>query len=368
MQRGPRPAPLSIQNEHIQDIRTISASRTASHAIVIRANIVLMAAKGTPTPEIAKRLGCSERTVRKWKARFRQNPTKKALNDAFRSGRPKTIPLEARCELIKLACQRTDDNIAPFHEVWTLRALADALEIVTGVRMSVSEVGRTLRFHQIRPHRVRMWLQSQDPDFTEKANRICELYLNPPPGARVFCVDEKPIQALGRRNPTEVGPDGTIRFEPDYVRNGVCCLLAAFERATGEVFGRVVPRRTADETVEFMEMLAQRYPEGEIYIVWDNLNTHKQGPTKRWTEFNERHSGRFHFVFTPTHASWMNQVEVWFSILERRTLRYGDFECPAEVAWRVHQFIHYWNRHEAHPFRWTWRTDKVKNPRPRKAA
>jgi len=107
--------------------------------------------------------------------------------------------------------------------------------------------------------------------------------------------------------------------------------------------------------------------EGEVYVVWDNLNTHYDGPDRRWTEFNDRHGGRFHFVYTPLHASWMNQVEVWFSILQRRLLRYGSFDSPADLAHQVHWFIDHWNRCEAHPFRWTWRTDKVDNPRRRAA-
>jgi hypothetical protein len=204
-------------------------------------------------------------------------------------------------------------------------------------------------------------------NFREKADRICQLYLSPPEGAQVICIDEKPIQVLGRRHPTEAGPDGTVRFEYEYIRNGTCCLLGAFDTRTGEVIGRVVPQRTADETVDFLERIAKR-SKGEVYVVWDNLNTHKDGPDKRWTKFNARHGNRFHFIFTPIHASWMNQVEVWFSILERRLLRYGDFENAGHVAWRVHQFIHHWNRYEAHPFRWTWRSDKVQNPRTKKAA
>jgi hypothetical protein len=213
-----------------------------------------------------------------------------------------------------------------------------------------------------------MWLYSGDLKFLEKAERICDLYIDPPEGAHVICVDEKPMQALGRRHPTGTASDGTVRFEYEYVRNGTCCLLGAFDTRTGKVFGRVVPSRNADETIEFMEMLASRYPHGEIYVIWDNLNTHYDGPDERWSKFNTRHGGRFHFVYTPIHASWMNQIEVWFSILQRRILRYGVFECPSDLAYQVHLFIHHWNRHEAHPFRWTWRSDKVQNPRTKKAA
>jgi len=150
-----------------------------------------------------------------------------------------------------------------------------------------------------------------------------------------------------------------VRYEYEYIRHGTCCLLGAFDVRTGQVAGQVVPKRDADTTVEFMERLACQYPAGEVYLVWDNLNTHYDGKDQRWTKFNERHDGRFHFVYTPLHASWMNQVEVWFSILQRRLLRYGSFDSPADLAHHVHWFIDNWNRHEAHPFRWTWTTAGV---------
>jgi transposase len=359
---------VRIPHDQRPELKRLAHRTKAGHVVVQRARIIVLSARGMGTAAVALRVGCDERTVRKWKARFRADPRVVALSDARRSGRPADVPLVVRCELIKLACKRPDKGLAPFHEVWTHKALADALEVVTKWRLSVSEVGRILRFHQLRPHHVRMWLYSGDLNFHEKAARICRLYLDPPEGAQVICIDEKPMQALGRRHPAERGPDGTVRLEYEYVRNGTSCLLGAFDTRTGKVFGRVVPQRTAEETVEFMEMLAARYPEGEVHVVWDNLNTHREGPDQRWTEFNARHGGRFHFVYTPIHASWMNQVEVWFSILERRVLRYGDFDSTRELAWQVHLFIHHWNRHEAHPFRWTWRTDAVENPRTKKAA
>ncbi len=359
---------MVIPKDQRSELERIAHRTTAGHALVVRAKIILLAAEGIGTAEIARRLGNDERTVRKWKERFRENPKARSLCDAPRSGRPAVVPLVVRCELVKLACKRPDDKLAPFREIWTQKALSDALETVTGWRLSLSEVGRILRCRELRPHHVRMWLYSGDLNFKEKAERICSLYLHPPEGARVICVDEKPMQALGRRHETQTGPDGTVRFEYEYIRNGTNCLIGAFDILTGEVFGRVVPQRTAEETVDFMERLAKKYPEGDVYIVWDNLNTHKDGPDKRWTKFNARHGNRFHFVFTPIHASWMNQVEVWFSILERRVLRYGDFENTGHLAWRVQSFIQHWNRHEAHPFRWTWRSDNVQNPRAKKAA
>jgi hypothetical protein len=274
----------------------------------------------------------------------------------------------ARCSLIKLACQRPEDDLAPFRDVWTQQALADALREDTGVEISRSEVGRILRFQQLRPHHVRYWLKNKDPEFEAKADRICQLYISPPEGAHVISVDEKPMQALERRAPNGRGPQAEVRYEYEYIRWGTCCLLAAFDTQTGRVTGQVVPKRTAEQTVAFMERVAERYPEGEVYVIWDNLNTHCDGPSERWTKFNARHGNRFHFVHTPIHASWMNQVEIWFSILGRRVLRCGSFDSTKHLAWQVHLFMHHWNEHEAHPFRWTWRSDRVQNPRLRKAS
>jgi transposase len=157
--------------------------------------------------------------------------------------------------------------------------------------------------------------------------------------------------------------DASVRYEYEYRRHGTQALLAAFDIRTGHVFGRVVPNRNAEALVSFMHELAARYPKGDVYVVWDNLNIHYDGAEDRWRKFNEQHGGRFRFVHTPKHASWMNQVEIWFSILHRRVIKYGDFASPAVQAKRVLGFIAHWNEAERHPFRWTWRTDRRKNRR-----
>ena len=247
MARGPQSIPVWIPKEQRPELERLAHRTKAGHVLVTRARIIVFSAKGMGTADVAKRAGCDERTARKWKARFRADPRVQTLDDSPRSGRPAQVPLLVRVELIKLACKRPDDKLAPFHEVWTHKALAEALEVVTGWRLSVSEVGRILRFHQLRPHHVRMWLYSGDLNFREKADRICQLYLYPAEGSHVICVDEKPMQALERKHPTETGPDGTVRYEYEYIRNGTCCLLGAFNTRTGQVFGRVVPERTVEE-------------------------------------------------------------------------------------------------------------------------
>jgi transposase len=332
--------------------------------VVVRAQIVLLARRRIGTEDIASRLSISPRTVRKWKARFMEDPRLASLEDRERCGRPAEIPLEIRCELVRLACERPDGekSPAPFRSIWTYEALADALEATSGYRLSVSEVGRILRFEGLRPHRVRQWLKSSDPEFLKKAKRVCRLYLQPPKDAVVVCVDEKPMQVLERKHPTHTDwRDGAARYEYEYKRHGTQCLLAAFNVQTGSVFGRVVAQRSADALVSFMNALARRYPDKKVYVVWDNLNIHYDGKEDRWKAFNARHGRRFRFVYTPKHASWMNQIEVWFSILQRRVLKYGDFSMPTAQAERVEAFIKHWNQWERHPFRWTWRTDKLQN-------
>jgi len=358
MTRGPQANRLRLPRKTKRELRRIVRRHHAPFAVVQRVKMILLAAKGLGTTAIARRLSCDPRTVRKWKARFAADHRAQTLEDAERSGRPSRTTVTQRCELVQLACERPDGVVTPFRQVWTYQALSDALYERIGHRLSVSEVGRILRFKSIRPHRVRQWLKSRDPDFSVKAERVCDLYLNPPKGAVVVCMDEKPLQVRERTHPNHIGPDGSVRREFEYKRHGTQVLLAAFNIKTGRVFGKVLRKRTAKATVSFMNALAHRYRGREVYVVWDNLNTHYDGPSKRWRKFNERHGGRFHFVYTPKHASWMNQVEIWFSILHRRVIKYGDFTDRLQQKVEIESFIRHWNRNERHPFRWTWRSDK----------
>jgi len=170
----------------------------------------------------------------------------------------------------------------------------------------------------------------------------------------VLCIDEKTcIQAVTRKHPVVYPQPGSPgRFEFEYQRHGTIALLAAFDVRSGEVFGQCRRRRTGADLNQFMEAIAKRYPEGEVFVVWDNLNIHR-GPA--WDAFNQRHRRRFNFVFTPKHASWVNQIELWFSILQRRVIRYGQFGSRSALSASIESFIAHWNRHEAHPFRWTFR-------------
>jgi len=191
---------------------------------------------------------------------------------------------------------------------------------------------------------------------------VCRLYLHPPRDAVVVSIDEKPLQVLERRDANHIGRDGCTRREFEYVRHGMRCLLAAFDIRTGRVIARVVKRRTARAVESFLGRVARAFPRQKIYVIWDNLNIHLDGKERRWARFNAAHGRRFRFVHTPLHASWVNQIEIWFSILQRRVIRHGDFASVTDLVREVLAFVRYWNLFEAHPFRWTFSGNFVKTP------
>jgi transposase len=328
----PRATRVLISPGVRERLHVIVRKATAAHRLVQRARLVLFAGGGMANAQIAQRLGMTEDTVRLWRDRFAASPRVGTLRDHHRSGRPPRVATETRVELIKLACSPPPPRVG--HSCWTHASLRAEVCATTGARISTSEVGRILRNEQLRPHRMRLWLHSPDPEFRAKAARVCRLYMNPPPGATVLCVDEKTqIQALRRRFPSRWPTPGELgRYEFEYRRGGVLALLAAFNVATGNVFAQCSEHRGAADLLTFMEALAERHPHGTVYIIWDNLDIHRDGKDGRWKAFNARHGGRFRFVFTPKHASWLNQVEIWFSILQRRVIRYGDFIDVNDVA------------------------------------
>jgi len=338
-----------------QELQATASRTSARHGLVQRARIILRLGDGQRPATVARALGVSDRSVRKWRERWLEARDLHGLQDGDRPGRPPHIDLAIKCQLVELACDRPEG--VAFRDVWTQQSLAEALLKKSGVEVSRSTVQRALRARGLRPHRVRQWLHSPDPRFRELVQRICHLYLHPPKDAVVISIDEKPMQALFRRFQTRIyKKDGSVRREFEYHREGTCTLLGALDVHTGRVFGRVVKKRGADALVSFMEEIARRYPGRQVYVVWDNLNIHCEGKDERWTRFNQRHGNRFHFVYTPKHASWVNQIEIWFSILHRRVLKHGSFAGVPELRGAVLGFIRFWNR-KPRPFRWTFTGD-----------
>jgi hypothetical protein len=232
----------------------------------------------------------------------------------------------------------------------------DVLERGTVQSISRSSIQRILSELDFRPYRIKGWMHSPDPDFRAKVTAITELYLHPPQGAVVLSIDEKTgMQALERRFADRYDTrGGCIRREFEYKRHGTQALLCALEVHTGRVVAQCGATRTAEDLVSFMDHLASLYPDREVHVIWDNLNIHLEGPSSRWTQFNERHGHRFVFHYTPVHASWVNQVELFFSILQRQCLRDGSFCSTEELRREVMAFIASWNENKARPFRWTF--------------
>lgn len=339
----------------------IARRRTMAYELVLRARLILRLGIDPCVAAAAVALGVTSKLVRRWRDRFlgRKHDRVDALRDLPRSGRPREIDAVTRCEVMAMACGKPADFGVPCRQIWTLSTLAETYRSQHSERRTPSRtlVHRILSRAEIRPHRLKMWLHSPDPKFREKVTEICELYLNPPEGSVVICIDEKTgMQALGRKHPVRlVGPGRSRRMDHEYVRNGTRKLLAAFNPKTGEVYAEVRANRKAADLVEFMDNLARQLPKLPVHVIWDNLNIHFDGAEDRWTLFNARHGGRFHFHYTPIHASWVNQVEQFFGILQRRVLRYGVFDSLEELDDAIVAFIDHWNRVERHPIRWTFR-------------
>lgn len=247
--------------------------------------------------------------------------------------------------------------------------------------MSRSTIQRILDDADLKPHKSRYWLHSHDPAFETKTLDICQLYLDAPRlfqlGELVLCVDEKTsIQALERARPTTLGrPGQPERRDPEYRRHGTRCLLATLVVPTGQVIGSVTEQRATWDLVRHLRDVVVQFPQVKrFHWVMDNLNTHY---TDKLCQYLGKESGVWetrpslrtgqqrqsfltdpshkHVVhFTPKHGSWLNQIEIWFGVLSRRLLRRGEFRSTAELAARIVEFLAYYNRHEAHPYEWTY--------------
>jgi transposase len=317
--------------------------------------MVVLADDGKSISEIARKCGTSRARVRAWLKRFRDGGMR-ALHDRKRSGRPRRITSLERHRVIAAACQ-APGKFGIERVLWSHQGLSDALSACGSAIVSASTIGRILAEAQIKPHRVKMWCHSNDPLYQQKMRDIVSLYTDPPPFEPVLCIDEKSgMQALSRPRPiTRPGPGSAARFGFEYRRNGTRCLFACFNIRTGQVLGRCTEQRRREDFFAFMDLVAALYRQPRVHIVLDNLNTHHDTSKGAFvTEWNRRHGNRFVFHYTPTHGSWLNQVELWFGILTRRVLRYGNFRTPAELTGTVERFIRQWNDTEAHPFRWTY--------------
>jgi transposase len=269
------------------------------------------------------------------------------LEDEERPGRPCVYDHDDVLLLVKTVTEEPPEGATR----WTMDALAGAMA-AHGVPISASQCWRICNALDLKPWQVESWMTSHDPEFWEKAADVCGLYLNPPENAIVWSVDEKTsVQAKARLNPTKPAVPGTpARREFEYERNGTVVLFAGLNVHEGHVAGWVTDSTCSDNFVTFLWDLIDQTPDGlDLHCIVDNLSAHQTDQVAELLEYNPR----VHLHFTPTHASWLNQVELFFSILERRLLRRGEFASVDELTARIIGFIKDYNR-RATPFRWTY--------------
>ena len=317
-----------------------------------RARIVLLAAEGVANTRIAELVGATVTTVLGWRERYQAKGVA-GLADAPRPGRPRTLDHRA---IVAETLKPPPKKLGVTH--WSSRLLAQRLKI------SNTSVARAWRAYGVRPWKAESFRFSTDPELVGTVTDICGLYLAPPENAIVLCVDEKSqIQALDRTVPILPMQEGRIeRRSHDYYRHGTSTLFAALDIATGQVTAALKPRHRHQEFLAFLKQIERTYRDVldddgdpvELHLVMDNYAAHKHNNVREWLEKNPR----FVVHFTPTHASWMNLVEVWFGIVERQAIRRGVFKSVRDLNTKIRAFIDGWND-RSHPFVWTKTPDDI---------
>src|SRR5438045_846147 len=336
MPRVALPVQLDAQTRKTLDKFVHSTSTPQS--LALRGRIVLAAADGSNNQQIAAALKVPPITVGKWRHSFALFGIE-GLRDAPRSGRPPKHDSDTRLKVQTRVCQQPD-----FQSRWTVRTLAAELGL------PASTVHTMLVSAKLQPHRIRTFTFSPDPDFEAKLLDIVGLYLNPPENAFVLCVDEKPgIQALDRTQPLlPLRARKPRSWTNEYARHGTQTLLAALEIATGKVVAHVRDRRTTVDFLRFMDDVVKSYAVRELHVVLDNLNIHKNEAAKQWLL---RHP-RVHFHYIPTHASWMNMIECFFSILTRQALTQSVQHSKKELKDFLELYLKKYSQNPT-PFTWT---------------
>jgi transposase len=317
------------------------ASPTSEQRLVKRAQVGLLAEEGLTNEEIAPLAGLSPHKVGKWRRRIAEEGIE-GLADRPRAGGPRRYGHDERLRVFQTACSPPPQG----ETHWTVRSLAAAV----GIGKSQTQV--ILAEADLKPHQVRSWLTSIDPDFETKQAEVCGLYLDPPEGAIVVSLDEKTgVQAKEPiRAEIAIAPGRPARREFEYKRHGTVALLAGLLVHSGEIRGAVYERNSRVEFLDFLDRLEAEIPaDKDVHAILDNLQVHKTPEVKAWLAANPR----WHFHFTPTHASWLNQIELWFSILSRRLLRRGVFRSKDDLKAQLLAFIERYNP-TAKPFAWTY--------------
>lgn len=342
-----RPAPaLVLRSGDRDELERWTRSDRFGASAAKRARIVLLAAEGVANTRTAELVDVTVTTVLKWRGRYESRGIA-GLCDEPRPGRPRELDHR---QIVAETLKPPPKKLGVTH--WSSRLLAARLKV------SPSAIQRAWRSYGVKPWKAESFRFSTDPELVGKVTDICGLYLSPPENAIVLCVDEKSqIQALDRTVPILPMQEGRIeRRSHDYYRHGTTTLFAALDIAAGQVTGALKPRHRHQEFLAFLKQIERAYRHHldgagdpvELHLVMDNYAAHKHKNVRAWLAENPR----FVVHFTPTHASWMNLVEVFFSIVERQAIRRGVFKSVKDLNTKIRAFLDGWND-RSHPFVWT---------------
>src|SRR5664279_5627983 len=332
---------LSLTAVECEELESRCRSRRLRAEDARRARLVLMLAKGESYAEVQAALGCDPGYVSRWKRRFEAERLA-GLYSRHRGSKARVLTPKLQARILEKTRQKPSDGSTH----WSTRRLAE----VMGINHML--VARAWARAGVKPHRMKRYMTSDDPEFETKAADVIGLYLNPPQHAAVFCVDEKTaIQALDRLDPVlPLSPGRAERHGFEYYRHGTLSLYAALNVKSGKVTGKTAQRHTSADFIDFLSgVVRQTKWAREIHIVLDNLSAHK---TKAVEQFLQ-HNPRVRFHFTPTYSSWLNQVELWFAKIQRDVIDRGVFTSVADLARKLRRYIRAYEK-SARPFRWTY--------------
>ena len=348
MAMGRPKASLVLTDDERTKLQSWANRPTSAQRLALRARIILACADGQDNKAVAKTLRITPHTVGKWRTRFLEDRLE-GLTDEPRPGAPRSLSDAKIEEVITRTLETKPDNATH----WSTRSMAER----TG--LSQSAIVRIWHAFGLQPHKSETFKLSSDPFFVEKVRDVVGLYLNPPERAIVLSVDEKSqVQALDRTQPLlPLGPGQAERHTHDYVRNGTTSLFAALNVATGSVIGRCYRRHRQQEFVRFLEEIDTTIAEEEevtIHLIMDNYGTHKTSRVKRWLQ---RHP-RYVVHFTPTSASWLNQVERFFAEITEKRIRRGVFRSVQALEADIKDYLEKHNQNPK-PFVWTATADLI---------
>lgn len=339
--------PIELTSDERMVLQKAASGRSVSVRLAERARIILLAAEGRQSKDIATELGISRPTVQLWRNRYAENRFAGIEKDATRPGRKPKMPARKVQAVIKATLETTP----PGETHWSTRSMAKAQNIS---RMAVQRIWNT---YELKPHRIETFKLSKDPRFVEKLTDVVGLYVDPPDRALVLCLDEKSqIQALERTQPLlPLRPGIPARQTHDYKRNGTTTLFAALDAATGRVIGDCLPRHRHQEFLQFLRKVDKETdPTLDIHLIVDNYCTHKHEKVHRWLKRNRR----FHLHFIPTSSSWLNLVERWFGKITDKRIRRGSFRNVQELQAAIREFIRAHNANPK-PFVWTAPVERI---------